>query len=51
MSNPYPPPPEKMSTEEKLGVATGCGCLTISTAIWLGLMLLVVLALMKFVFG
>ena len=51
MSNPYPPPPEKMSTEEKIGVAAGCLGLTISTAIWLGLMLLVVMALIKFVFG
>lgn len=37
MNNPCSPPPEKMSAE-------------ISTAIWIGLMLLAVVALIKFVF-
>ena len=36
-------------TIENLAVSTGCGCMVLSTAIWLALVGLVVAALWKFV--
>lgn len=36
---------------ENLAVGTGCGCMVLSTVIWLALGALVVAALLKFVMG
>lgn len=37
--------------KDAIAVTSGCGCLLLSTLLWLAIGLLVVMALIKFVFG
>ena len=37
--------------KDAIAVTSGCGCLLLSTVCWLAIGLLVVMALIKFVFG
>jgi hypothetical protein len=51
MSNPYPPPPKKMSAAEKTAMAAGCTFVALINLLWFAVAILIVAALMKFVFG
>lgn len=44
-------PPEKMSTTEKAAMASGCAFVLLVNLAWAAVALLIVMALIKFVFG